>query len=229
MSWVKTWRISSTVTAEIREVKGPAWRVVFTGYAAATVGLLAELSVSGESGIPSVVTIGVGFLIAIGVGVGAIGLLQVRRSVDPSMLRERRGLELQAAGLVALILALVALQISSAIPALLVGSAVAVVAAGLASVGAFDIRRDVPFLLLGTVMIFGGLGLIVSSQIGYYFVLSDVANTVVNDAGIAVSACGCVVSAYASLGAFGSKSVEYRASIGAFDAKRSEMAAQPPR
>ena len=179
-------------------MKARAWNLTVAGYSAVLVGLLAELPTIGASGTPAIATIGTAVLIAVGVLLAAVGVLQVRRSIDRNRVRERSGLALQTAGLLTLLITAITLQVSSTIPSLILAASFALGAGGLAITGAVRIRGDVPFLLLATLLIFGGLGLIVASQIGYYFVLSDVATTVVTDLGVAVSACGCVVGAYAT-------------------------------
>jgi len=181
-------------------MKARTWNVTVAGYSAALVGLLAELPTIGASGTPALATIGIAVLIAIGVLLAAVGTLQVRRSIDRNRIRERSGLALHAAGLLTLLITVITLQVSSTPPASLLAASFALGAGGLAITGAVRIRGDVPFLPLATLLIFGGLGLIVASQIGYYFVLSDVASTVVTDLGVAVSACGCAVAAYATAG-----------------------------
>jgi hypothetical protein len=188
--------------------KSGAWNLMLAGYSVATVGLLVDLTTSGASQTPGVVSIGTAGLIGIGILLPAAGMLHLRRAVDRNRRAARHGLAMQALGLIGLLLGVLALQISS-IPALFVGAALIVSAGASATVGGLllrdhysDIgaaaRADVGYLVLGTSLIFIGVGVILVSEIGYYFVLSDVASTVLNDAGMAVSACGCVVTAYSS-------------------------------
>jgi hypothetical protein len=182
------------------------------GYAAATVGLLLDLATRGASGTPAWVGVGTAGLYGIGILVTAAGLAELRAGVDPKRRGARRGLALQALGLLGLLLGVLALKIADSIPMVLFVSAAFVVSStGLALAGAFlmknnrsDIgsasRSDAGFLLLGTALIFTGVLVILAVQIGYYFVFADVATTVLQDAGVAVAACGCVVAAYASWG-----------------------------
>lgn len=200
--------------------KTSAWSLLVMGYALATVGLLADLPTIGASGTPAIVSIGVAVLIGIGILLASAGMLQLRRAVDRDRQGARRGLAMQALGLIVLLLGVLALQISSSIAdgdqqpnvveAVLFVSVVFVVSAGalviagglLLSNHHSDIstrsRIDVGYLLLGTVLIFIGVGVILGAKIGYFFVLPDVESTVVEDVGAAVSACGCVVAAYSS-------------------------------
>jgi len=182
---------------------------VTAGFAAATVGLLIDLTTIGASETPAAVSIGSAGLIVIGLLLASAGMLQLRRAVDRTRRAARRGLAMQSLGLIGLLLAALALQISSSIPVLFVSAALVVIAGSLAIVGGLQLgnhysdigapsRTDAGYLVLGTALIFLGAGVIIGSEIGYYFVLSDVLSTVVDDAGVAVSACGCVVAAYAS-------------------------------
>jgi hypothetical protein len=52
------------------------------------------------------------------------------------------------------------------------------------------------YLILGTVLIFSGVGAIVGSNIAFEFLISQLQNTVYVDIGAAVSACGFVLAAY---------------------------------
>jgi uncharacterized membrane protein YidH (DUF202 family) len=182
---------------------------VTAGFAAATVGLLIDLTTIGASETPAAVRIGSAGLIAIGILLASAGMLQLRRAVDRTRRGARRGLAMQSLGLIGLLLAALALQISSSIQVLFVSAAFVVLAGSLAIVGGLQLgnhyadigttsRTDAGYLVLGTALMFLGVGVIIGSEIAYYFVLSDVVSTVVSDAGVAVSACGCVVAAYAS-------------------------------
>jgi hypothetical protein len=51
-------------------------------------------------------------------------------------------------------------------------------------------------MVLGMCLIFVGVGLIVGSNIAFYYVLSQVGTVVYADLGATVAACGCVLAAY---------------------------------
>ena len=205
--------MTTPATARARPAVSPQTRasqLMVVGYAAATVGLLAELTTSGASGTPAAVSIGATGLIAVGILLPSAGMLQLRSAVDRDRRGARRGLAMQGLGLIGLLLGVLALQISSSVPGLFVSAAIVASAGALAIVGGVHLsnhypdigaqrRTDVGYLVVGTALMFGGAGVILASKIGYYFVLSDVGSTVVTDAGLAISACGCVVAAYASL------------------------------
>ena len=56
--------------------------------------------------------------------------------------------------------------------------------------------NGVAYLILGTALIFSGVGLIVGSNIAFEYLISQVENTIYVDIGATVSACGCVLAAY---------------------------------
>jgi len=51
-------------------------------------------------------------------------------------------------------------------------------------------------LILGTVLVFSGVGAIVGSNIAFEYLISQMQNTIYVDVGAAVSACGFVLAAY---------------------------------
>jgi hypothetical protein len=197
-----------------------AWNLIVVGYAAAAVGLLINLPAIGSSGPPAAVSIGSACLIVVGIVMATAGLLLLRQALDPDRRAVRRGLAMQGLGLVDLLLGVLAIQISSmmsdrdlhafvVLGVLLVGAISVVSASALAiggglllkdnysDVGATS-RTDASYLILATALIFIGVGVVLGSKIGYYLVFSDLVSTVANVAGVALSACGCVVAAYSS-------------------------------
>jgi hypothetical protein len=188
------------------DTKTKAWTAVVGGYSTATLGLVALLTINGASGIPTVIAIGTAGLVAIGLLLPAAGMLQLRKALDQNRTVARSGLAMPALGLVGLLFGVIPL--SSSLSGWFVVSAACIVTSGaLALAGAFLLRghyadigattgRGVEFLILGTTLIFSGVGLILGSNVAYYFFLSDVGNTVYTDVGAVVSACGCVIAAY---------------------------------
>ena len=186
-----------------------AGRLIVAGYAAAALGLVAFLTINGMSGVSAFVEIGTTALVVIGLLLPAVGMLQLRRTVDGSRKAARDGLALQALGLVGLLLGLVPLQVSSSLSALYGISAVVIVAAAASAVGGASLTRShlrginaalgrgADYLILGMVLIFAGVALILGSNVASYFVLSGVGNTVYCDVGATISACGSVTAAYA--------------------------------
>jgi hypothetical protein len=185
-----------------------AWRLASAGYATATLGLVAYLTINGVSGIPSAAGIGTAGLLVIGLLVAAAGMLRLRTTVNQNLRSARYGLVMQVLGLVGLLFGVAPLQASPSLSALYVVSAVFIVASGASALaGAFLIRshhadigplnrRDAEFLILGTILIFSGMALILLSNVASYFFLSDVGNTVYTDVGATVAACGSVIAAY---------------------------------
>lgn len=185
------------------------WNELVVGYALAALGLLLDLPTIGASGTSATITFAIAALIAIGILLVATGMLQLRQGLDPDQRVARRSLALQGAGLVVLLLGVFAIETSSSLAILPLTAALVVSAAALTMIGGFLLRAhrtdleilhraEVDRLLIGTALIFIGVGVILASQIGYYFVFSDVASTVVNVVGAALSACGCVVAGYSS-------------------------------
>ncbi len=187
-----------------------AWNLVVGGFTAATLGLLLDLPSIGSSGTSVVLGIGIAALIGMGILLVAAGGLQLRRALDRDLKGARRGLGMQSLGWVVFLVGVLGLQISSSIPVLLASVGLIAIACGLAIAGGLLLRAHnlrigaprgtgVSYLILGTALIFIGVGVILASKIGYYYVLPDVTSTVFNIIGAAVAACGCVVAAYASV------------------------------
>jgi hypothetical protein len=191
-----------------------AWNVVAGGFAVATVGLLFDLPTIGSSGTSIAVSIGIAALIAVGILLAAAGMLQLRNALDHDRTGARRGLGLQSAGWLILLVGVLGLQISTSIAVLVISSVFVAAAAASAIAGGMLLRAHhsetgalnstaVSYLILGTALIFLGVGVILASKVGYYFVLPDVASTVVNDLGAAISASGCVIAGYSAFGMAG--------------------------
>lgn len=181
---------------------------VIAGYIVATLGLVAVLTINGVSGIPAAVAMGGAVLVATGLVLPAAGMLQLRQTINPDRSRARSGLLLLALGLIGLLVGVMPLATSSSLSALFFVSGIVIATSAASALGgAFllrgyygDIgastRAGVDYLILGTALIFSGVAVILGSNIAKYFWLSDVGNNVFTDVGVAVSACGCVVSAY---------------------------------
>lgn len=186
-----------------------AWRLMVDGYATATLGLIAFLTINGVSGIPAVVEIGTAALIVIGLLLPAAGTMRLRGALDANRRAARDGLGLLALGLVGLLLSLLPIQLSSSLSVAYLVSAVLIVASSVSALTgtllirrhSSDIgpsnRRGTDDLIIGTGLIFAGVALILGSNVAMYFVLSSVGNTVYCDVGATISACGCVIAAYA--------------------------------
>jgi len=180
--------------------------LVVAGYSTAAAALVAFLTINGASGIPTAATIGTAVLIATGLLMPAAGMIQLRRRLGPIEGAARLGYAAQALGLVGLLFGVVLIVATSSLPGDLVGAFSIVAAGALSIVGALLLRRyylsatanagGVAFLMLGTLVIFSGVGLIVGSNVAFWYLISQVQNTVYVDIGATITACGCVIEAY---------------------------------
>jgi len=199
--------IASTVSqTDVKSSK--AWGLVVAGYSVAAVGLVAFLTINGASGIPTVAMIGTAGLLAIGLLLPAAGMLQLRRGLNPSQSAARYGFAMQGLGLVGIFFCAVTVFVASSLSGYLVSAVLILASGALAMVGAVFLRRhyagsgasnarNIGYFVIGTALIFSGVGLIVGSNMALYsFLISQVENTVYVDMGATVSASGCVVAAY---------------------------------
>jgi len=180
---------------------------VVAGYSTAAAALVAFLTINGASGIPTAATIGTAVLLAIGLLLPAAGVLQLRSGQGPTAGGARLGYPLQALGLVGLLFGLVLIVVTATLSGYLVGAVLIATSGVLAMSGAVLLRGyyvataadagGVACLMSGTALIFSGAGAVVGSNIAFEYLISQVQNTVCVDAGATVSACGCVLLAYA--------------------------------
>lgn len=183
-----------------------AGRLVVAGYSTAAAALVAFLTINGASGIPTAATIGTAVLLAIGLLLPAAGMLRLRVGQGPGATAARFGYPLQALGLVGLLSGLVLIVVTATLSGYLVGAVFIMAAGVLAISGAILLRRHyttaanaggVACLISGTALIFSGAGAVVASNLAFEYLISQVQNTIYVDAGATVSACGCVLLAYA--------------------------------
>src|SRR5579864_1086718 len=119
-----------------------AWRLMVEGYATATLGLIAFLTINGVSGIPAAAEIGTAALIVIGLLLPAAGTMRLRGALDTNRRAARDGLGLLALGLVGLLLCLLPIQLSSSLSVAYVVSAALIVASSASALtGTLLIRR----------------------------------------------------------------------------------------
>jgi hypothetical protein len=188
-----------------RAVALRGFSVVAVGYGVEAAGLVAFLTINGSSvsELASIVTVA---LIAIGLLLTPAALLLLRRGFDKTQAKARNGLALQGFGLVVLLLGVVLGVGLSSLFGYTIGAVLLVASATSALLGVILLRKGyaskganpsaVDYLVVGTALVFSGVGLIMASNIAFYYMISQVANTVYVDAGAAVSACGCVVAAF---------------------------------
>jgi len=178
------------------------------GYSIAAMGFVAFLTTNGtSSGISGVVSIIAASLIAVGLLLPAGGMFLLRRGLENTHIEARRSLSLQGFGLVILFLGVVLVAVSSSLSAYLIGAILFVASGASALAGVILLRKhyasihglqrkEVNYLVLAMALIFSGVGLIVGSNIAFYYILSQVGNIVYADLGATISAYGCVIAAY---------------------------------
>jgi hypothetical protein len=182
-----------------------AFGVVAAGYGVEATGLIAFLTINGSS-VPQLASIATVALIAIGLLLTPAALLLLRKGLDRTQAKARSGLALQGFGLVILLMGVVLGVGFSSLFGYAVGAVLLAASAAMGLLGAILLRKSyasngakssaVDYMVLATALVFSGVGLIMASNIAFYYVISQVANTVYVDAGAAVSACGCVVAAF---------------------------------
>jgi len=181
--------------------------MVVAGYCTAAGGLVAFLTINGASNTPALATIVTAGLIAFGLLLPAAGMLRMRRALGDTWKAARFGYPLQALGLCGLLFAVVLIQVAPTLSGYLVGMVLDVVTGVAATAGVILVQRgriklvssnpnEFALMVLGTVMIFAGVGVIMGSNIAFEYLISSVENTIYVDVGATVSACGCVIAAY---------------------------------
>ena len=198
---------SSTISPSEKKPASKAWGLIVAGYSIATVALLAFLTINGESGTSSAATFGTAALLALGLLLPAAGMFQLRKGLDSIKSPSRYGFAMQAFGLIGLFIGVLLIVVVPSFSGYLL-SAVFVVPAGASAIaGAVLLRRHyidakasnsigIACLIFGTTLIFSGAGVILASNIAFWYLISQVQNTVYVDIGATISACGCVLAAY---------------------------------
>jgi len=184
-----------------------AWILVVAGYSMAAIALVAFLTINGGSGTPVAATLGTAGLLAIGLLLPAAGMLKLRKDLTPIKSAARYGFAMQALGLLGLFVGVVLIVAVPSLSGYLTGAVFVVPAGASAIAGAIFLRRryirsieskagGVAWLIIGTSLVFLGAGIIVASNLAFWYLISQVENTVYVDMGATVSACGCVLAAY---------------------------------
>jgi hypothetical protein len=184
--------------------------MIVVGYALAAAGLVGLLSFNGSSDMPQLVQAGIYALIVIGILLSVAGILKLRSEFDGTQARVRNGLLMQGLALIVLLLGVVPSVVSSSLSGNLVSTAFLVISGIVSLAGILTLRNNynsdgtlehkkIDYLLLGTLLIWTGVGLIIASDVASYYMISQLENTVYSDIGATISAYGCVVSAYAFL------------------------------
>ncbi len=180
---------------------------IVAGYSVEAVGLTALLTINGQPSVPQVALAATVALIAAGFLLPTAGMLVLRSRCDKADAAVRRSLLLQGSGLVVLFLGVVLAVGLNSLPGFQIGAVFLFASAASALLGAISLRnnhdgiglpgrRGASLLVLGLALLFSGVGLIIASNIAFYYIISGVANAVYTDVGVTLSACGCVVAAY---------------------------------
>jgi len=192
-------------TTDVKSSK--VWGLVVAGYSTAVAGLIAFLTINGASGTPTSAVIGTAGLLTMGLLLPAAGMLLLRRSVNSNRGAAKLGFTTLGFGLIGLYLGVVLVYFESSLSGLLVSAFLLVASSALAMVGAIFLRRlyistggsktkGVGYLILGTALLFSGVGLIVGSKIAFFYLIPQLESIVYMDVGATVSAYGCVLAAY---------------------------------
>ena len=172
-----------------------ASRLVVAGCGTLAVGLVALLTINGDSGAPSAATIGTAGLIGIGLLLTAAAMLDLARRTDTTQ-TARRGLIMQSLGLIGFVPGLVLIAYATSLSGYFVGAVVIVVCSASVLTGAMLLSSRAVSLILGMGLIALGAAVVAASKIALQYWISDVENTVYTDAGATVSACGSILAAY---------------------------------
>jgi len=181
--------------------------VVTSGYAVEAIGLIALLTINGMSSVPPLALIATIILIVAGFLLPTGGFLALRTGFDRTHPSVRSSLLLQGSGLVVLLLGVVVAVGLNSLSGFMIGTVFLVPSAASALMGAILLLknyasigwlnpREAIYLVLGTALIFSGVGVIMASNIVFFYLISGIANEIYTDAGATISAIGCVVAAY---------------------------------
>ncbi len=180
--------------------------LVVAGYSTATVALVSFLTINGASGVPGAVTAVTAVLIIVGFVLPILGMLRLRWHLASTDGSARRGFVLQALGLLGPLVGVVLVVGLPTLSSYIVSAGIFAAAGASAIYGAVLLRdhfspqgstaRDTVYLILGTALLFTGVGIIIASNITFEYLISQVQNTIYVDIGATVSAWGCVVAAY---------------------------------
>src|SRR5271157_1832039 len=184
--------------------------MIVVGYALAAAGLVGVLTINGASEIPPLVQAGVAALIIIGLLLSITGILKLRSDIDKTQVQVRNGLFMHGLALAILLLGVAFTVVFSSLSGFLAGIVFLATSCILALVGILTLRKKytssgtserkkIDYLLLGTILILAGVGLIIVSDIASYYTISQLENIVYVDIGATISAYGCVISAYSFL------------------------------
>jgi hypothetical protein len=175
-----------------------SWALVVAGYCILAAAMLAFLTINGLSST-AVGTISTAVLLALGLLLPAVGMLELARRKDPPQGAMGKGLVLQSLSLIGLLIGFVVSFAVSSIPGYLVSGVFIVLAGAAGLAGAVFISKQARArpLVAGVALITIGAALIPVSNIALLAGwLVDVDKNFYEDIGAALAACGCVAAAY---------------------------------
>jgi hypothetical protein len=119
----------------------------------------------------------------------------------------RNSFLLQGLGLVILLLGVLLAVILNSLSGFLIGTVFLATSATSGLLGSILLRKNYAslglpepnmagYLMLGTALLFSGVGVIMASNIAFFYIISGAANSVYTDVGATISACGCVAATY---------------------------------
>ena len=198
---------SSGNSRPVEPLPSRALGLVAAGYSAEAAGLMALLTINNASSIPQLALAATILLIAAGLLLPTAGMLVIGIRFDKTRASARNGFLLQAFGLVALLLGVILAEGLNSLSGFIAGTSILVVSAASGLLGSIMLRRNyvgiglpgptaTNYLVLAMVLLFSGVGLIMASNIAFFYLISGAANGVNTDIGAMISAYGCVVAAY---------------------------------
>jgi hypothetical protein len=181
--------------------------IIAAGYTVEAAGLLALLTINGMSSVPSLALAATIFLIVAGFLLPTAGMLALRRRFDRTPAAVRNGFLLQGLGLIILLLGVLLAVILNSLTGFLIGTVFLATSAASGLLGSILLRKNyaslglpgpnmASVLMLGTALLFSGVGVIMASNIAFFYILSGAANSIYTDVGATISACGCVAATY---------------------------------
>lgn len=188
-----------------------AFTVVAAGYAVEAMGLMAFLTINSASSVPPLAIAATIVMIAAGFLLPAAAMVALSRIPDVTLFSARNSFLLQGSGPVALLLGVVLAEGLNSLIGFQICMVLLATSAASGMLGAISLRKNQgnidslgqrmgSYLVLGTTLLFSGVGVIMASNTAFYFLISGSANAIYTDMGAMISACGCAAAAYSFYG-----------------------------
>jgi hypothetical protein len=175
-----------------------SWGLVVVGYAVLALAMVAFMTINGVSDT-AVGTLATAGLISLGLAIPAGGMLGLAtRTRREGILG--RGLLLQTLSLLSLLIGLVTVFFAASLPVYLMAASLIVLSgvSGLTAASYFSRNGGTRYLIVGAALIAIGAAVIPASNIAlkYLYLISDTDNSIYQDVGATLAACGAVLAAY---------------------------------